>query len=59
MRLAIAKGKRIYFSNVVELRILCARNIKILVRGMVQPLVRLLLLRVVFLTPPPSLMMKV
>ncbi len=39
MRLAVANRKRIYFGNIVEMRILCVHNIKILVRGLVQPLV--------------------
>jgi hypothetical protein len=39
MRLAVAKRKRIYFGNIVEMRILCTHNIKILMRGLVQPLV--------------------
>ncbi len=37
--LAIAKGKRIYFGNVVKMRILWARNVEPLVRGLVQPMV--------------------
>jgi hypothetical protein len=39
MRLAVAKGKRIYFGHIVEMRILCTHNVEILVRGLVQPLV--------------------
>jgi hypothetical protein len=57
MRLDFVKGKKTYFSNTVEMKTLCMQSIRKLESKMGQLLVCPVLLRIVFPTVPPYLMM--
>jgi hypothetical protein len=57
MRLDVIKGKRTYFGKAVEMKTLCVHSVGKLESNMSQLLVCPVLLRIVFPTVPPSLMM--
>jgi hypothetical protein len=57
MRLDVVKGKRTYFGNAIKMKTLCEHSVRKLESKMGQLLVCTVLLRIVFPTVPPSLMM--